>query len=167
MANEFLKYSYAVDLFANTAHCQQLKADTDILGERWIKVESVDVLPESTRGIYLIALVSPYKLESLESNHIFRHTLFVDKTDDVRDTYSAEQILSIEKLRELAKVQEGLALETLSDIEFWFLSIPDVSMDLIDKLLSKLINIFNPPYNLKTVQPIKASTVTNLSAPAF
>lgn len=167
MANEFLKYSYDVSLFADQEHCQQLLNDTGALGQHWTKITGEDTFPDSMRGIYLISLVSPYKLESHDKNYSFRNTLYIEKTEDLSSIYRASTLLPTEKLEQLTRIQEDIPLDNLRDLEFWFLPIPGLSMDLIDNLLTSLKKVFNPPYNPRAVKPVKASTVTNLSAPAF
>lgn len=167
MANEYLKHIYTVSLFANSEHCEQILANTATLGNQWVQIQSANMIPETVRGIYVITLVSPYKLESENKSHSFRSPLFVDKTEDVRSTFDTEQVLSDEVLQQLAATQDYISLNILSDLEFWFLPIPNVSIDLIDNLLTSFKSLFNPPYNPRAVTPVKASTVTNLSAPAF
>jgi hypothetical protein len=167
MDNDHLKYSYSINRFANTEQCEQLLADTNILGAHWIKLTSEEEIPDSTRGIYLVSLVSPYKLASLDNTFSFRNTLYINKTEDIRAIFKIETLLSAEVLEQLNNVYEDVPFESLRDVELWFLPTPGVSMSFIDNLLTNLRNFFNPPYNPNTVKPIKARPVTNLSAPAF
>lgn len=167
MARDNLIHSYSFSKFANREHCQQILADTNVLGSHWIKLTNeLDILG-SVRGIYLVSLVSPYQLTAQENTISFRNILYINMTEDIRTIFSLESLLSPDVAAQLMSKYENVPFELLSDLELWFLPIPGASRDLIGNLLTNLNGVFNPPCNPSTVKPLKANTATNLSAPAF
>ena len=114
MSNEHLNHAYLVDLFANREHCEQLLADTSAFGGPWIQVDDVDSLPPITRGIYVITLVSPYRIESSGRSFGFRNPLYINRTEDVRNIYCAEHVVREEKISELFEAHKFAPFHALN-----------------------------------------------------
>ncbi|MBB1325440.1 hypothetical protein H5089_07955 [Pseudoalteromonas sp. SR45-1] len=165
MTDTCINISLIPNYFANKKYCDEVLEDLDKIKDGWLNINNGDEAIEK-RGVYLTILNSNFKLKVGKEVIDFRKVLFINTTEDIKKIKEKNSVLPIQDENLLKTDLKNVKIETLENLELWFLPISG-SSQIRKTYKENMIKLFNPPYNIAMQRVVKAATQKTKSIPAF